>query len=332
MIANARWVHEEIPVRLAHRLRDFHRLPYMMMSCKSLAHVHDTYLTSFERLSSFPRVETDEQAMAFCEELLQNVREHRDVVDRLKHSVAELRGFKDLHDQMTRLLDRTFVSRIGNRVIAQHFLAWSGTGEAALEGVVENTRLARVVADVAADVRQLVTQAYGICPDIRVEGQLETAIPLIPEHIENIVHEILKNAVRATVEHHSGPNFPVVNVGIFQGKFDVLIKVSDRGGGFDKKTARRVWDYGFTTANKDLLLANNDPFKNTSLAEPDPEAKAKFAVAGFGVGLPLARLYARYFGGDVMLTQMYGHGADVLINLNRLGDQAELDIEDGEDF
>ena len=39
------------------------------------------------------------------------------------------------------------------------------------------------------------------------------------------MHEILKNAVRATVEHHSGPNFPVVNVGIFQGKFDVLIKV-----------------------------------------------------------------------------------------------------------
>ena len=50
-------------------------------------------------------------------------------------------------------------------------------------------------------------------------------------------------------------------------------KVSDRGGGFDKKTARRVWDYGFTTANKDLLLANNDPFKNTSLAEPDPEVR-----------------------------------------------------------
>jgi signal transduction histidine kinase len=60
--------------------------------------------------------------------------------------------------------------------------------------------------------------------------------------------------------------------------------------------------------------------------EGTPDEKKKFEIAGFGVGLPLSRLYARYFGGDVLISQMYGHGTDVLINLNRLGNLTELDV------
>ncbi|CAN0314005.1 unnamed protein product, partial [Ectocarpus fasciculatus] len=33
-------------------------------------------------------------------------------------------------------------------------------------------------------------------------------------------------------------------------------------------------------------------------------------LAGFGMGLPLSRVYARYFGGDVLLKSMEGFGMD----------------------
>ena len=33
-------------------------------------------------------------------------------------------------------------------------------------------------------------------------------------------------------------------------------------------------------------------------------------LAGFGLGLPLSRVYARYFGGDVLLKSMEGFGMD----------------------
>ena len=42
-------------------------------------------------------------------------------------------------------------------------------------------------------------------------------------------------------------------------------------------------------------------------------------LAGYGVGLPLSRLYARYFGGDLQLLSMEGFGTDVFLHLNRLG-------------
>ena len=47
----------------------------------------------------------------------------------------------------------------------------------------------------------------------------------------------------------------------------------------------------------------------------------------YGFGLPLARLYARYFGGNIHIQSMYGVGTDVYVNLNHLGNVKEgLDV------
>lgn len=37
--------------------------------------------------------------------------------------------------------------------------------------------------------------------------------------------------------------------------------------------------------------------------------------AGFGYGLPISRLYARYFQGDLQLYSMEGHGTDAVIHM-----------------
>jgi pyruvate dehydrogenase kinase 2/3/4 len=42
-----------------------------------------------------------------------------------------------------------------------------------------------------------------------------------------------------------------------------------------------------------------------------------------GFGLPLARIYARYLGGEMTLKSMEGYGLDAYLHLPRLGDACE---------
>lgn len=46
-------------------------------------------------------------------------------------------------------------------------------------------------------------------------------------------------------------------------------------------------------------------------------------LAGLGVGLPLSRVMARYFAGDLQIVSMEGYGTDAFVFLRRLGDAAE---------
>jgi pyruvate dehydrogenase kinase 2/3/4 len=46
-------------------------------------------------------------------------------------------------------------------------------------------------------------------------------------------------------------------------------------------------------------------------------------LAGLGYGLPLSRLFARYFGGDLQLISMEGYGTDAFLHLRNVGDAAE---------
>ena len=99
-------------------------------------------------------------------------------------------------------MDKLFVTRIGNRVLAEHFLAWREQTHS--EGIVTDCRLADVVKSVAQDVERLVLEIYGTCPEIIFEGKLETKVPTIPEHVEYITREVrpcftLRRALALTV-------------------------------------------------------------------------------------------------------------------------------------
>jgi pyruvate dehydrogenase kinase 2/3/4 len=99
----------------------------------------------------------------------------------------------------------------------------------------------------------------------------------------------------------------------------VVIKVSDEGGGIKRSNMDRIWSYLYTTADPavlDRMLGSdeNGDFKDFDTATP---------LAGLGYGLPISRNYARIFDGDLTIMSMEGYGTDSFIYLPRLGGQKD---------
>ena len=134
-----------------------------------------------------------------------------------------------------------------------------------------------------------------------------------------IMLELLKNSMRATVDWHGvDSNYPPIKVIIADGKEneDVVIKVSDEGGGIPRSNMDRIWSYLFTTADPAIqegMVAFNE---NVDHSVDSP-------LAGLGYGLPISRSYARYFGGDLSIMSMEGFGTDAFVYLTRLGNTRE---------
>jgi len=91
---------------------------------------------------------------------------------------------------------------------------------------------------------------------------------------------------------------------------DVVIKVSDEGGGIPRSHMPRIFSYLFTTATPAFDADHGDHGTDSPLA-------------GLGYGLPISRTYARYFGGDLNIMSMEGYGTDAFLHLSRLGNRSE---------
>ena len=139
------------------------------------------------------------------------------------------------------------------------------------------------------------------------------------------------------------------------------LRISDQGGGIPEEQQEAVWRYGFTTAAAaaegeetsgvvssassassapsappssssssstttttmmmDAMMAEGGGCSSPALPSPP---SSRWRLGGLGFGLPLSRLYARYFGGDLRLISMPGYGVDAFLTLEHLaGDWVE---------
>mmetsp|Transcript_20264 Transcript_20264/g.58582 ORF Transcript_20264/g.58582 Transcript_20264/m.58582 type:complete len:330 (-) Transcript_20264:546-1535(-) len=217
-------------------------------------------------------------------------------------------------------LDRFYISRIGIRVLIGQYLALRQPPVENYVGIIcSRTSPYEIVKRAVDDASFMCTRKYGDAPEVIITGRLDMTFPYVPTHLHYIMLELLKNSMRATVDWHGvDADYPPIKVVIADGKEneDVVIKVSDEGGGIPRSNMSRIWSYLFTTADPAIqegMIAFNENVDH-SIDSP---------LAGLGYGLPISRSYARYFGGDLSIMSMEGYGTDAFVYLTRLGNSRE---------
>ncbi|CAG8656170.1 13340_t:CDS:2 [Funneliformis caledonium] len=214
-------------------------------------------------------------------------------------------------------LDRFYMSRIGIRMlIGQHVALNRLPSRSDYVGIIcTKTNIAQTVQDAADNARFICEEYYGLfrAPEIQTYCPHDLIFTYVPTHLSHMLFELLKNSLRAVVELFGDDvdEYPPIRVIVAEGKEDITIKISDEGGGIPRSNIPLVWTYMYTTAEVQKL-------------DPDfIDSDFKAPMAGFGYGLPISRLYARYFGGDLKLISMEGFGTDVYLHLNRISNSDE---------
>eukprot|EP00438_Fugacium_kawagutii_P026569 Skav212400 [mRNA] locus=scaffold469:65523:81238:- [translate_table: standard] len=123
----------------------------------------------------------------------------------------------------------------------------------------------------------------------------------IPGYLRYIMVEILKNSFKATLAGASAEAIAErpIHVLICRDECHVAIRISDRAGGIPSHVGDRIWSYLYGAAARG-------------------EDEGANPLSGYGVGLPVSRLHARYLGGQLKLTTYPGFGTDVYVRLPRI--------------
>ncbi|KAJ3127117.1 [Pyruvate dehydrogenase (acetyl-transferring)] kinase isozyme 4 [Nowakowskiella sp. JEL0407] len=388
------FIHDELPIRLAHRVVELESLPHQLSEMPSIHRVKQWYIQSFEDLIKFPSPEAFgvplgsytvrdnpllkngagsryfqpskelecSQVAKYNESFvkcIENIkRRHDPVVTTVAKGIVEVKEhwkksnstplisapnskkILPLPTAIQAFLDRFYMSRIGIRMlIGQHVALSKPPLSPDYVGIICTKTSVRDVSELAADnARFICSDYYGLysSPTVKIILQDDDLqFMYVPSHLQHMVFELLKNSLRAVLERFGvdADTYPEIKMIVASGKEDITIKISDEGGGIPRSGTDLLWTYMYSTAQTPDL---EEDFNKSDFRAPLAGYVKEFSVYvlyfklnsisssnRFGYGLPLSRLYARYFGGDLKLISMEGYGTDVYLQLSRLSDSEE---------
>ncbi|PVH23724.1 hypothetical protein CXQ85_004017 [Candidozyma haemuli] len=193
-----------------------------------------------------------------------------------------------------------------------------------------------------------------LMPDLVVEGDTSLSFPFMVPHLHYLFGEILRNSLEATIttHGHTQKKLPPIRVTIIDSKKSVTFRISDQGGGISHDKLKSIWSFGKSPSHARKSLANfhsipdlqmysnlqvtpagssiiqpQDRLQGTSMAETSPETKKstldrlinrnyKFKL---GLGLPMCKVYADYWNGNLSMNSIEGYGSDTCLELSKLG-------------
>ncbi|KAL7956448.1 branched-chain alpha-ketoacid dehydrogenase [Trichoderma compactum] len=264
LISSANYVRTELPIRIAHRIRDMQQLPYVVVTNPHIEEVYQLYYNAFDTFRKVPEIKTLGDNEKFCEVISQNLKGHLTVIPKLAMGILECGRLMD-PKELDHFMNVILRSRISRRVIAEQHLSLTETfnspcfspgatfSESDFIGEVFIKCFAKdVISRCAKAVTQLARSTNGPqvqVPEVKIDGHLKASFPYILSHLEYIVGELLRNSVQAVIDHHqkqpdhASPPPPPIEVTICEAQESVIIRISDRGGGIPRDELPYLWSF-----------------------------------------------------------------------------------------
>lgn len=199
-------------------------------------------------------------------------------------------------------------------------------------------------------------------PDVIVEGDVNTSFPFMVPHLHYLFGEILRNSYEATIKTHGHGEgkLPPIKVTVIDLKKQVMFRISDRGGGMNHAKLKLIWSFGKNPEWARQSLANFHRIPGLQMYSNLQVTPAGLSIVGtqnalgqtsvgdinqmltetkkltleqlitrpyqykLGLGLPMCKVYADYWNGDLQMNSLEGFGSDTCLTLSKLGFHANV--------
>ncbi|XP_059828998.1 3-methyl-2-oxobutanoate dehydrogenase [lipoamide] kinase, mitochondrial isoform X5 [Hypanus sabinus] len=231
ILKSARYLYKELPVRIAHRIKGFRSLPFIIGCNPTILQVHELYIRAFQMLSDFPPITNTKTETRYGKMVRQLLDDHKDVVTMLAEGFKECRKHIQDESLIRSFLDNTLTSRLGIRMLATHHLALYEDSPDFVGIICTRLSPKRIIEKWVDFARRLCEHQYGSSPRVRINGHVAARFPYIPLPLDYILPELLKNAMRATMESHleTPHNVPDIVITIANNDIDFIIRASILG-------------------------------------------------------------------------------------------------------
>lgn len=300
------------------------------------------YFRRLRLLLEYPRIDTAADEERFYNTVhMNNCEEEGETRAACSQALAALHSEHDDNGaaeglQISSFLDAFFSQRVGLRFLVEHYLA-SRTPRDGFAGLIQmECSPVELMTTLAKATEEQMHVLFGGAPRIEVHGDDSQRFSFVPSHIEFVVGELLHNAAKSTIRHHLQSvggqltTLPSIKVIVAASDAHVNIKVEVCARPVHSCCAPCV--YAFFSHRAPICistitvqdLGGGIPRSHLPDVWSYRGKETKRWGQGVGLGLPLARLYAKYFGGNMSLVPMEGHGTDSYVVFNRLVSMAKI--------
>lgn len=301
LLANAKYVIEELTTRLAQRLDAMRSLPFIVVLNPHLSEIYNIYYNSFRVMSTLKPPQNTAENERLVEILQSLVHFHSDTIPTLAEGFSQCRDILGVATINNILLNH-LKARIGTRTLAEHHIGLTDPIGPNFVGCIQtDLNPASVCEQTANTVSELAGVQFGTFPSLKIDLGRDVQLAYPPNHLEYILMELLKNSYRAVSS--LGDTFAEQNpitVTVIKSSLGVIIRIRDRGGGIVPGTEEQLFQFAQTTVERE----------REGLVEGED-----VSLAGLGYGLPLSKAYAEFFGGKLQLQSYHGWGTDVYLTL-----------------
>eukprot|EP01060_Flectonema_neradi_P037127 TRINITY_DN737_c2_g1_i2.p1 TRINITY_DN737_c2_g1~~TRINITY_DN737_c2_g1_i2.p1 ORF type:complete len:444 (+),score=39.31 TRINITY_DN737_c2_g1_i2:171-1334(+) len=360
LVMAGKYVQKELLIRLAKSIEVFHHLPYIVTVNPHMAGVLLTYLETFEALRTFKEINNYEDCKNYVQYVVRASTLHSDMFSELSTGIAEAKQLPDAvevsHSELDKFMSKFVQERLARRVLISHQAALMTQylqpkpDHCGIFGL--RSRPAEIVESATEIVSAICRKRFNVSPEVEITGDTDIEFCYIPDHLEYMLVELLKNSMRHTVKWSINNNIDPqpIQVRLSHGK-GIYLRISDKGGGFRGNALQHCWEWG--GIHKSSLSSLQSPMdfpmpkRRSTIAEvaealekrkvkisdslklqdnsKDPELLKEWirrehkddmgSLTTNHHGLPVARTYCRFLCGDIDMESLEGIGSHAYVTL-----------------